>query len=138
MEAGEGSFRLATSNQGFSPKYYGNAWKGNQYAKTFNVSKVGNMLGKLSFGLGVAMDISGMMIYKNNPNSPNAVSPAKAGLNTTMGAYGLWVNPIGGALYFGVDAFYPGGWNGALQKNSSLIKQNQAILGSGWNLYRDH
>ena len=41
-------------------------------------------------------------------------------------------------MYFGIDAFYPGGFDGAMQKNSSLIQQNQAILGAEWNLYRDH
>jgi len=78
------------------------------------------------------------MIYKDNPNSPNAVHPAKAGLNTTMGAYGLWVNPVAGTLYFGVDAFYPGGWKSALEKNGSLTEQNQEIMGNKWNLYRDY
>jgi hypothetical protein len=45
---------------------------------------------------------------------------------------------IGGALYFGIDTFYPGGFNGAMQMNGSLIEQNQQILGTRFNLYRDN
>ncbi|MFY7665513.1 RHS repeat-associated core domain-containing protein [Flavobacterium sp.] len=129
LEAGEGSFRLATTSRGFSPKYYGNAWKGNQFATTYNISKVGNLFGKLSLGFGVAADIRGMMIHQNNPNSPNAVHPSKAVLNTGMGVYGLWVNPFAGALYFGVDAFYPGGWPAALERSAEVQNRDRAILG---------
>lgn len=79
--------------------------------------------------------------YRNNQ-----ISGAKFGLNTSVTAWGVGVGSagmaipgfVGGALYFGVDSFYPGGFNGAMQQNSSLIQQNQAILGSGFNLYRDH
>jgi hypothetical protein len=74
------------------------------------------------------------------------LSRAKFGLNTSVTAWGVGVGAAGmaipavvsGVLYFGVDSFYPGGFNGAMQNNSNLIQQNQAILGSGFNLYRDH
>ncbi len=129
MEVCEGSFRLSTSKLGFSPKYYGNSWGGNQFAKTFNVGKFGYLLGKSSLGLGVAMDIRGMMIYKNNPNSPNAVHPGKAGINSVMGAYGLWLNPVVGSVYFGVDNFYPGGWPEAIKMSAYIQNRDRSILG---------
>ncbi|MCX8526481.1 RHS repeat-associated core domain-containing protein, partial [Chryseobacterium formosus] len=145
-EASRGSFRLtngAYNGSSFSPKYYQSAWTGGSRARitTYNISKIGSIAGKASFGTGVIMDGIGVYNYKNNPNSPNAVHPAKAGLNTAIGAIGVWGGPPGAiisTLYFGVDGFYPGGWNGALQMNGSLTQQNQAILGQGFNLYRDH
>jgi hypothetical protein len=45
---------------------------------------------------------------------------------------------IGGAMYFGIDTFYPGGFYAAMQMNGSLIEQNQQILGPGFNLYKDN
>ncbi len=143
LEQTKGSIRItngAYNGSSLSLKYYESGWNGGSRAKikTFNISKAGKLLGRGTFVLGVAMDLRGMMIYKDNPNSPNAVHPAKAGLNTTMGAYGLWVNPVAGTLYFGVDAFYPGGWKSALEKNGSLTEQNQEIMGNKWNLYRDY
>nr|WP_314499859.1 hypothetical protein [uncultured Chryseobacterium sp.] len=32
------------------------------------INKIGNIAGKASFGIGVAMDIRGMLIYKDNPS----------------------------------------------------------------------
>ncbi len=100
--------------------------------------KVLKSWGRASTVVGVAVD--SYALYNNQ------ISGAKFGLNTGVTAWGLGVGAagmaipafVGGALYFGVDAFYPGGFNGAMQNNSNLIQQNQAILGSGFNLYRDH
>ncbi len=50
------------------------------------------------------------------------------------------MNPVtatGGAMYYGVDTFFPGGWKGALQYSDGLIEQNRSILGPRFNLYRD-
>lgn len=50
------------------------------------------------------------------------------GLNTAMGGIGLYGGPQGATIstvYFGVDAFYSGGWNGAMQMNGSLIQQTK-------------
>lgn len=66
---------------------------------------------------------------ENNNFIINAVHPAKAGLNTAMGAYGLWVNPIAATLYFGVDSFYPGGWPAAMENNAEIQNRDRAILG---------
>ncbi|MDR4953816.1 hypothetical protein REB14_16675 [Chryseobacterium sp. ES2] len=54
-----------------------------------------------------------LVSIKKDPNSPNAVSPGKASLNTGMAAYGLTgVGTMPSLVYFGLDAFYPGGFNG--------------------------
>ncbi|KPE48960.1 hypothetical protein [Chryseobacterium indologenes] len=58
------------------------------------------------------MDGIGVINYYDNPTSKNAVHPTKFGVNTAIGYYSLKVNPVLGAVYFGVDAFYPGGWLG--------------------------
>jgi hypothetical protein len=79
--------------------------------------------------------------YRNNQ-----ISGIHFGVNTGITAWGLGLGAagmavpafIGGALYFGIDTFYPGGMDGAMQKNGSLIEQNQQILGPGFNLYKDH
>lgn len=76
----------------------------------------------------------------------NQISGAHFGINTGVTIWGLGVGAagmavpafIGGALYFGIDTFYPGGFDGAMQMNGSLIEQNQQILGPRFNLYRDH
>ncbi|WP_454046224.1 hypothetical protein [Chryseobacterium sp. Marseille-Q8038] len=73
--------------------------------------KIGSAVGKYSFFLGVAFDGVGVINYAANPNSPNAVDPKKAGLNTVMGYLG-WKGGAYGAvistLYFGIDNFLSG------------------------------
>ena len=72
-------------------------------------------------------------------NDPSAVHPAEAGLNLGIGTWSF-INPAtatGAAIYYGIDTFYPGGFNAAMNMNSSLMHQNQKILGLQWNLYRD-
>lgn len=123
MEGLPGSFRLGTAARGFSPKFYANAWRGNQYATTFNVGKLGGALGKISFGIGFLADAQGVINYYDDPNSPNAVHPGKAGLNTGMGAYGIWVNPAAGVLFSTMDVFYPGGWQGYINDVGSVQQE---------------
>ncbi|MFC7346925.1 hypothetical protein ACFQO9_09380 [Chryseobacterium zhengzhouense] len=147
LENTVGSFRLtngAYNGSVFSPKYYQSAWTGGSHARitTYNIGKVGGYVGKASFGAAVVMDAAGMIIYKNNPTSPNAVHPIKAGVNTAIGLYSLKVNPALGIVYFGVDAFYPGGWvgnskhSGAIIDVSRMIEANQRVV-PGFNIYRD-
>ncbi|WP_317127038.1 hypothetical protein [Chryseobacterium carnipullorum] len=92
-------------------------------------TKFGSLAGKASFGIGVVMDGIGVYNYYYNPDSENKVHPAKAGLNTTIGAYGLTgAGTIPALLYFGVDAFYPGGWEGYGNDYQSIQSQNAAII----------
>ncbi|GGH82781.1 hypothetical protein HNQ91_005894 [Filimonas zeae] len=46
-----------------------------------------------------------------------------------MTTRGLWVNPIGGMLYFGIDAYYPNGWDGATQMMSLIEANERAMVG---------
>ncbi|MCQ4138772.1 DUF6443 domain-containing protein [Chryseobacterium sp. EO14] len=96
------------------------------------LSKWGARLSRVSFGAGLVMDGIGVFNYRNNPNSPNAVHPAKAGLNTVMGYIGLKGGAYGAiisTLYFGVDAFYPGGWVGASETATRTEVYEQQMTG---------
>jgi len=102
---------------------------GNQYVKTFSLAKAGNFLGKASFGVGVVLDGIGVVYYLQDPNNPNAVSPAKFGVNTGIGAIGLtgW-GTAPALIYFGLEAFYPGGTVGAFNDVSKAGPiQNQLL-----------
>jgi len=85
--------------------------------------------GLLDFGIGVPF-------YYNNKDNPFAVSPTNATINLSVAAYSYYINPAVGILYFGIDLFYPGGWRGAMEMQETLIKENQMILGPGWNMYK--
>uniref|UniRef100_UPI0039A5F1E0 RHS repeat-associated core domain-containing protein n=1 Tax=Ornithobacterium rhinotracheale TaxID=28251 RepID=UPI0039A5F1E0 len=118
LEITPGSFRTSTTKRGFSPKYYANAWKGNQYAKTFNIGKIGSALGKVTFAASLALDTYGVITGKT--------SIGKAGLNLGMGVYGIYVNPIAGTFYGGLEAFYPGGTLGAMRDYSEAQSMYRA------------
>jgi hypothetical protein len=100
---------------------------------TMPISKVGvwaGIIGKGAFGAGLVMDGIGVRNWMRNPNSPNAVHPYKAGLNTIMGAIGTWGSPLAAMpsiLYFGIDGFYPGGWVGLGTNQERLYRENRAI-----------
>lgn len=103
---------------------------------TIPMSKVGQWaggMGEASFYVGLLMDGVGVWNYTKDPNSPNAVHPAKAGVNTIMGAmgnYGGTLMAIPSSLYFGIDAFYTrsgGGWGGLAIDQERLYRDNKAI-----------
>jgi len=119
-----GSFRLGTTKQGFSPKYYGNAWQGNQYTKTFNVGNIGTIASRSLVFTGIATD--GYKWYNGD------ISGGKFGLNTGMGLYSLTgVGTIPSILYFGVEAFHPDGLEGAMRDNARLQKEMDVIMNTG-------
>lgn len=121
-------------------KFYSSGWGGNQYVSTAKIAKVGQLLGYGTLFIGTLLDGYGVTnYYRNGSNHPNSVHPGKAALNLGIGSWGL-INPAtatGAALYYGIDNFYPGGFNGAMQNNANLQMQNQQILGPRFNLYRD-
>jgi hypothetical protein len=133
----EGSFRLtngAYNGNAWSPKYYPSAWRGGSRARisTYNIGKIGKTLGKYSFYLGVAMDVYGVKTFYEDPDSPNAVDPKKATLNTVMGYIGLKGGAYGAiisTLYFGVDNYYPGGWVGASETAAATEVYEQRVTG---------
>ncbi len=90
--------------------YYGN---GKWYIKG---SYIGKFLGRFTFGLGIALDTYGLNEYKQNPNSPSAVSPVKMGVNTTMGALGFTgFGTPASLIYNGMEVLHPNGASGALE-----------------------
>lgn len=134
-----GSFRLFKTGE-FSFKYYASGWGGGSRASitTFKLAKIGSALSYASFGAGTLLDSYGVYrYYRYGADDPVATSPGKMGLNTSVGAYGLWVNPIPAAVYFGVDLLYPGGWPSALDNNARIQQDTQQALGAPFNLYRD-
>ncbi|WP_326985068.1 RHS repeat-associated core domain-containing protein [Chryseobacterium sp. MYb264] len=83
----------------FGRNYYGN---GRTFIKAAPVARA---IGRFSFGIAVLMDYGAL--------ERGEISENKFYFNTAMGAYGLTpVGAIPAMLYFGVDAFYPGGWTG--------------------------
>ncbi|WP_326983445.1 hypothetical protein VUJ46_02545 [Chryseobacterium sp. MYb264] len=110
----------------FGRNYYGNG-------RTFiKAAPVARSIGKFSFVVGVGMDTIGTLNYLDNPSSQNSVHPGKAGLNTVMGIIGYEGGIPGSiisALYFGIDAFYPGGWVGASQTADRTEKYEQQMTG---------
>ncbi len=100
--------------------------------------RCGKMLGYLGLGIGTGIDVIGVRNYYMNPEANFVTSPGKAGLNLVIGVYSLAANPLAGALYFGIDALYPGGWPNALNNAGKTIEANQDILGPSWNIYREY
>jgi hypothetical protein len=122
-------------------KFYRSGWYGNQYVYTFKVSSIAKNLGHSTLLFGSILDFYGVRnYYKYGPANQYAVHPAKAGLNFSVGLWGL-MNPataVGATGFFIIDTFYPGGFDAALKMNASIEHKNQAILGARWNLYRDY
>jgi len=115
-------------------RYYGNGQtflKNNSLIKTQNLIRLGKGVGIGTVLLGGILDWGyGVPEYRINPTSPNAVSPQKASLNTGVGLYGLTgVGTIPSLLYFGLDNFYPGGFNGYVNDVGSA----QTELDNGFN-----
>ena len=117
IEESSSTFRLTNGSyygNSFSPKFYSSGWKGGSLARitTYNVGKIGGFLGRVSFWGAFVLDGVGVWNHYKNPHSDHIVHPIKAGFNISIGLYGLKANPPASILYFGVDAFYPGGWTG--------------------------
>lgn len=96
---------------------------------------------KLFEGLGIAgaivgtgLDVYGVYNYYN-PTADNKdaqVSPGKASLDVGVAAMGIYGGPpgeVGAAVYFGIDAFYPGGVGGyAGDAGQQLINSGAPIM----------
>jgi len=137
LKTSSSSFRLGTSTKPLSPKIYPSGWGGNQFTNTFKFTKVGKLLGPFGFGLGLGNDVRGLrQYYLNGADDPNAVSPAKFGVNTTIGLYGL-TPTLGGAIiapiYFGLETFYPGGTEQALKDKAQRDAKTSEALGRPFN-----
>ncbi|AZA58191.1 hypothetical protein [Chryseobacterium shandongense] len=121
-------FYIGTARPNTPVKFLGQNFYGN--GRTFvKAAPIAQAIGRFSFGLGVAMDGIGVYNYYYNKDSINKIHPAKAGLNTAMAAYGLTgAGTIPAILYFGVDAFYPAGWEGYGNDYQRIQSENANII----------
>jgi len=104
----------------------------------FRITEAARAVGWLSLGVGTALDIHGMYIYKNNPNDPEAVSPGHAGLNFGFGLVGMYGGPIGwtiSGIYFGVQSTI--GWDPAMQGVEMMDKSKLQMINAGIMNYSD-
>ncbi|AZB11343.1 hypothetical protein EG344_22150 [Chryseobacterium sp. G0162] len=130
-----GQTRVTTTGSSiklYRPNANGNVFIKNAYTKTTAISKIGKGVGRVSLGIGFAMDIRGVQIYNNDPSSLNAVHPNKMLLNTGMGLLGTEGGVYGAiisTLYFGIDNYYPGGWVGASETAARTEAYEQQMTG---------
>jgi RHS repeat-associated protein len=142
---------LSSTTIKLTPHFINNAaaWTPGYKFNPTSVSQLAKVFGKASFGLGLLLDVKGVINYNDNPNSSNAVHPRKAAVNAGFGILGIGIsriglkaNPAAALLYFGVDNFYPGGWTGdenhpgAIMDQDRIIRQNKEVV-PNFNLYRD-
>ena len=122
---------------GTNCKLYPSGWGGNQFVSTAKVARVGKVLGGTTLVAGTVFDAYGVYnYYKNGANDPNAVHPRTAGTNLGIGLWGLLspANAIGGAAYYGIDTFYPGGFPGAMRDQMNLNHANQ-VINPNWQIW---
>lgn len=140
-EASRATFRLtngAYNGSKLSLKLYSSGWGGGSRAaiKTFKVSNAAKIGSRTLFGVSLVYDGIGVYKYYSGANDPNAffqpVNPAKATVNTGVGVYSLWINPAAGVVYFGLEAFYPGGVGGAANKMAEIESLERKITGHGF------
>ncbi len=104
------------------------------YAESFTIMR---NFGRVSLGIGIGLDF---MMWRRGQ-----ISGAKFGINTSISGWGILMGEMGGgipalgisALYFGIDTFYPGGFNGAMNDQGNLIDAYQQIMG-GTNMFYKH
>lgn len=113
-------------------------------SNTLGIAKFAKGVGVTTYFGGILLDRYGTILYQSGGKDPSAVHPAKFGVNTSIGTWGLLSSftATGAALYYGIDVFYPGGWvgnetnSGAIMDQSRMIENNQKILPK-FNIYND-
>lgn len=98
---------------------------------------LGATIGKLTFAGGVALDAVGVSAYYLDRDSKIGVKPYKAGSNLGIAMWSISsgvFTAVPGALYFGVDLMWTGGFGGFLNERAALERANQKILGRTWRL----
>ncbi|QYM77554.1 hypothetical protein K0B96_09455 [Horticoccus luteus] len=124
---------------GSNGKVYTSGWGGNQYVTTAKFAEIATKAGFVLAAAGTAWD------WINVFNGSGSISGTKATVNTGFTGLGLLGGPMGaagGAGYFLIDNFYPGGWlgngsnqpyngAGALRDYGTTIENNQKIV-PGW------
>jgi len=131
VENTAGISRVGSNLKVYTATQTGRVFYGNQYVSTVGITKVAKILGPVGLAIGTGIDAVGVNnYYTNGEGTPNSVHPAKAGLNLGVGVWSLATGPagaVGGAFYFGIDAFYPGGWRQALIDQNTNYEHNKAI-----------
>lgn len=99
-EESSGTFRISTTTRGFSPKYYGTGWGGNQYVSTYSVSTFGKAISG-----GSTLLSTGMSYYDiaTDNASPITYADAAVGSAGTMALaanyfYGVEIPVVGEAV----------------------------------------
>jgi len=139
MKSSKSTIKFSNS-KGIDLKVYPSGWLGNQYVKPIQIKSLGKFVGHTTLAFGVLNDIVGLNeYYSKGPSSSGAVSPSKAGINTTIGVYGAWGGLGGGVVapvYFGFEAFYPGGYVKAMEDNAARSERVSMVMGRYFNPMR--
>lgn len=109
------------SSIGGNLKFYEN-FNGNQYVATVRVATIARTLGQATFVGGFALDAA--QVYNGD------LSGGKFATNTAVGAYGLIVGVAAApavVMYFGAEAFFPGGALGAMEYYGEINQRMQRI-----------
>jgi len=136
-ETSASTFRITNGVKGnISPKIYfptkkvPHGWTGGSKAgiTTYKVATVGKVATVTTAVVSTGVDLVGVYNYYNNPDAALVTTPTKASINAGMTAYGIWVNPPAAAGYFLLDAFYPGGFEGAMKDNAEIQNMTNEIF----------
>jgi len=106
----------------FKSQIYLNGWGGNQYVWATGIADAAESLGRVSLGVGVALDAYGAW--------SGIISPTELSIDLMVDAIGAFGGLPGAAIagtYYGLQTFYPGGAAGAFNEYSNLIEESQAI-----------
>jgi hypothetical protein len=97
------------------------------------VSRVAKPLGAIGSVVTLGTGGYGLYKYSQDPNHPHAVHPVKFTTDVIFVALSF-TNPVGivcSFIYFGVDAFVPGGWERLFSGPMGIIPQYKDIHGTG-------
>jgi RHS repeat-associated protein len=103
-----GIARLGTNLRFYGATANGGVFMGNQFVKTLSILKIGRGAGYVGAIIGTGLDLYGV--------SRGTIAPGQAienGIFTTIGLKGGWPGAIVSSVYFGLNAYYPGGANQA-------------------------
>jgi len=118
---------------GSNLKPYLSGWHGNGSVSTVALETVGKNVSRGAFGISVVFD--GIDWASGAESGRKAlVNIGFAGVAAFAGTPGAVV----GGTYWVVDKFVPGGWEAVGSSYQSVIDQNQAVFGPGWNPSREY
>ncbi|WP_317124962.1 RHS repeat-associated core domain-containing protein, partial [Taibaiella helva] len=144
VESVAGTIRLNKSNwfKSYGAQSYELLDRGRRWTKqnTFSLARRAKVLGLVTFIGGSLLDGYGVVNYYRYGGEDQdhfIVTPHKGVVNLVVGGIGLFTGipgAIGGAFYFGIDTFYPGGWSAAMDNNYNVLMQNRQVV-QGFKLF---